>query len=147
MNKEFLEKAVELSERAVEEGKFPAGAVIVKDGQVVAEETSSVHPNQHLHAVTKLIDALIAETKDQLGEYEVYTSLAPCMMCTGKIYWSGVKKVYYVLSRDDVKVKPAYEGQCDFEDIVSNLNSKIEFVQDKTFFKKALEIYKNWESK
>lgn len=99
MNKNFIKKAIELSKDSLEQGKFPAGAVITKENKMVGAETSSAYPHQHLHAETKLIDKIMGEVNDQLGEYELYTSLAPCLMCLGKIYWSGIKKVYYVLSR------------------------------------------------
>ena len=87
----------------------------------------------------------MAETDQQLEDYELYTSLAPCLMCLGKIYWSGIKKVYYVLARKDVNLKFSYEGSHDFEGIVKKLNRKIKFIQDKTYFDEALEIYGNWE--
>lgn len=145
MNKNFLKKAIELSKDSLEQGKFPAGAVIVKGNEIVGTETSSAYPHQHLHAETKLIDKVMAETNQQLEKYELYTSLAPCLMCLGKIYWSGIKKVYYVLSREDVDLKLSYEGPHDFEDIVRKLNRKIEFIQDKTYFDEALKIYKSWK--
>ncbi len=66
-------------------------------------------------------------------------------MCLGKIYWSGIKRVYYVLARNDVNLKYSYEGNHDFERIVKKLNRKIEFIQDKTYFDEALEIYRKWE--
>lgn len=147
MNIDFLKKAIELSKESLEQGKFPAGAVIAKGNKIVGTETSSAYPHQHLHAETKLIDKVMAETNEQLEQYELYTSLAPCLMCLGKIYWSGIKKVYYVLSRQDVDLKLSYEGTHDFEDIVRKLNRKIEFVQDKTHFDEALEIYNKWEIK
>lgn len=145
MNENLIKKAVELSKESLEQGKFPAGAVIAKGNKIISTETSSAYPHQHLHAETKLIDKVMAETNKKLGEYELYTSLAPCLMCLGKIYWSGIKKVYYVLSRQDVDLKLSYEGPHDFEGIVSKLNRKIEFVQDKTYFNEALAIYNKWE--
>ena len=147
MKKDFIKKAVELSEESLRQGKFPAGAVIAKGNKLVGRETSSAYPHQHLHAETKLIDKVMAETNQQLEEYELYTSLAPCLMCLGKIYWSGIEKVYYVLSREDVDLKLSYEGPHDFEGIVKKLNRKIEFIQNKTYFDEALEIYNKWEVK
>ena len=145
MKNNFLEKAVELSKKSFEEGKFPAGAVMVKRHELVGYETSSAYPHQHLHAETKLIDKTMAEINDQLNNYELYTSLAPCLMCLGKIYWSGIRKVYYVLGRDDVDENLSYEGSHDFKDILKRLNREIELIQDKTYFDKALKIYKSWE--
>jgi len=145
MKNDFVKKAVELSGKSLEQGKFPAGAVIVKDDKIVGTETSSAFPHQHLHAETKLIDKTMAKIDDQLGDYELYTSLAPCLMCLGKIYWSGIAKVYYVLSREDVDLKLSYEGSHDFGEVAGKLNRKIEFIQDKTLFDEALKIYKKWE--
>ena len=145
MKNDFVKKAVELSKKSFEEGKFPAGAVIVKGGKLVGTETSSAYPHQHLHAETKLIDKTMAEVDDQLDGYELYTSLAPCLMCLGKIYWSGIKKVYYVLEREDVDIKMSYEGSHDFEDIAKKLNRKIEFIQDKIYFDEAKRVYDEWE--
>lgn len=143
----FLKQAVELSKQSVSEGKFPAGAVLVYDNQVIASSTSSSYPNQHLHAETRIIDEAIANLNKKLEDFEVYTSLAPCLMCFGKIYWSGVSKVYYVLGREDVDVNMSYEGKHDFEEIVQGLNRKIEFIQDKTLHEEALDIYNSWEPK
>jgi len=147
MNKKFLKKAVELSQESFKQGKFPAGAVLVKNNTIVATETSSVYPHQHLHAETKIIDRMMAETNQLLEEYDLYTSLVPCLMCLGKIYWSGIKRIFYVLAREDVNVEYSYEGTHNFNDIVNALNRKIEFTQDKRFFDEALEIYNKWEVK
>lgn len=140
MNKNFVKKAVDLSRKSLEQGKFPAGAVLVKGDEVILTETSSAYPNQHLHAETKIIDKTIADINDQLENYELYTSLAPCLMCFGKIYWSGIKKVYYVLSRQDVDLGLSYEGDHNFEEIVKKLNRPIDFIQDRTYFNEALAV-------
>lgn len=145
-NIKFLKRTVELSKESFNKGKFPAGAVLVKDGKIVATETSSAYPHQHLHAETKIIDKVMLETDAQLEDYELYTSLAPCLMCFGKIYWSGISRVYFVLSREDVDIEMSYEGDHDFERIKTKTNREIEFVQDKTFFNEALAVYKEWES-
>jgi tRNA(Arg) A34 adenosine deaminase TadA len=147
MNKEALERAVKLSKESFQQGKFPAGAVLVKNGEIIYQETSSAYPNQHLHAETKIIDKAIAETGDQLEDYELYTSLAPCLMCFGKIYWSGLKKVYYVLDRTDVSIEMSYEGTHNTKDIYSKLNREIDFAQDKTHFDEAKVVYRAWEEK
>jgi len=119
---------------------------LVKDNQTAITDTTSVYPNIHLHPESKIIDKMMAETNDQLSDYVLYTSLAPCLMCMGKIYWSGIKEVHYVLSRSDVDVSFSYEGTHTLEEIVSKLNRKIEFIQDKAHFEEALDIYKKWQA-
>ena len=44
MNKQFLIKAIELSKQSLQQRNFPAGAVVVKDGEVLATAISSPHP-------------------------------------------------------------------------------------------------------
>lgn len=92
MKKDLVKESINLSRKSLELGKFPAGAVLTKQDETIATETSSAFPHQHLHAETKIIDKVMAETSELLEEYELYTSLAPCLMCLGKIYWSGIKK-------------------------------------------------------
>ena len=147
MNLDFLKKAVDLSKESLEQGKFPAGALLAKGKNIVATETSSAYPHQHLHAETKIIDKTMADINQQLSDYKLYTSLSPCLMCLGKIYWSGIKKVYFVLDRSNTNLELAYEGRYDFESLISNLNRKIEFIQDTTYFEYALKIYRKWELK
>lgn len=147
MNRNFLKKAVDLSKQSLEQGKFPAGAVLAQGDRIVASATSSAFPHAHLHAETKVVDEVMNRVNKQLEGYELYTSLASCLMCLGKIYWSGISKVYYVLSRSDVDTKLSYEGSHNFQEILANLNRKIDFIQDKTYFNEALEIYRNWEEK
>ena len=147
MKDDFIKKAVELSRQSFEEGKFPAGALLVQGDEIITTAISSAFPDFHLHGETKVIDEGMAKLRKQLEDCELYTSMQPCLMCTGKIYWSGVSKVYYVLGREDTDQKVAYEGMHDSDKIVSQLNRKIEFIQDKTYFDEALSIYKKWVEK
>lgn len=145
MNKKYIQQAIELSKQSFDASKFPAGAVLVHNNEIIESSTSSEYPNQHLHAETKVIDRAIAKIGDQLTNYELYTSLQLCLMCFGKIYWSGISKVYYVLSRDDVDTALSYEGTHKTKDLIKKLNKDIQFIQDKTYHNEALEVYSAWE--
>lgn len=147
MSQEFLKRAVELSKVSFEKGRFPAGAVLVKNGEIVGEGISGLYPKIHIHAETRLIDEAMEKQNEQLESFELYTSLEPCMMCLGKAYWSGIKKITYVLSRKDVDQHLAYETSHSSEEMQSRLNKDIELIQDETYSKEALEIYKTWEER
>lgn len=144
---EFLKKAVELSRKSFDEGRFPAGALLVKDGVVIGEGISGLYPKIHIHAETRLIDVEMEKTNSQLEGYELYTSMEPCMMCLGKAYWSGIKKITYVIAREDVDKNLAYETDHSTKDMVDHLNNDLVLVQDKTYYDEALKIYKEWEEK
>ncbi len=83
----------------------------------------------------------------QLEGYELYTSMEPCLMCLGKAYWSGIRKITYVLAKEDVDQNLAYETKLTTSQISDSLNGGMLIVQDKTFFEEALAIYKEWECK
>ena len=104
MNDEFMRRAIDLSERSIDEGGGPFGALIVKDGEIVAEGTNRVtldnDPTAHaeVQAIRKACDRL--DTFD-LGGCEIYASCEPCPMCLGAIYWSRMRRVYYANTRED----------------------------------------------
>lgn len=82
----------------------PFGAVIVRDGAVIAEGTNrvttAVDPTAHAEVVA------IREACKQLGAFslegcEIYTSCEPCPMCLAAIYWARLDAIYYANDRDD----------------------------------------------
>lgn len=103
---ELMRKAIELSVENVENGGGPFGAVIAKDGQIVAtgvnRVTSNCDPTAHaeVSAIRAACEKL--ETFDLSG-YEIYTSCEPCPMCLGAIYWAHLDKMYYGNNKTDAK--------------------------------------------
>jgi tRNA(Arg) A34 adenosine deaminase TadA len=105
MNKEdFMREAIALSVESVERGGGPFGAVIVRDGEIVARGSNSVTllNDPTAHAEVSAIRAACAElgTFDLAGT-EIYTSCEPCPMCLGAIYWAGIGKIYYGNTKRD----------------------------------------------
>ena len=104
MNDEFMRRAIDLSERSIDDGGGPFGAVIVKDGEIVAEGMNRVtldnDPTAHaeVEAIRRACDRL--GTFD-LGGCEIYASCEPCPMCLGAVYWSRMRRVYYANTRED----------------------------------------------
>jgi tRNA(Arg) A34 adenosine deaminase TadA len=102
---EFMREAIRLSLENVQSGNGgPFGAVIVKDGKIVAtgvnEVTSSNDPTAHAEVVA------IRNACKQLGSFqltgcEIYCSCEPCPMCLGAIYWARPDKIYYANSKED----------------------------------------------
>jgi tRNA(Arg) A34 adenosine deaminase TadA len=94
-----MQKAIELSIRNVREGKGgPFGAVVVKDGHVIAEGVNRVtidnDPSAHAEIVA-IREACRSLGHFQLNDCEMYTSCEPCPMCLAAIYWARLAKVYY----------------------------------------------------
>jgi tRNA(Arg) A34 adenosine deaminase TadA len=109
----FMREAIRLSIENVESGNGgPFGAVIVKDGEIIAngvnEVTSSNDPTAHAEvvAIRKACEKL---SSFQLEGCEIYCSCEPCPMCLGAIYWARPAKIYYANSKKDA-------ANIDFDD-------------------------------
>lgn len=105
MNKEqLMRRAIELSIESVNNGGGPFGAVIARNGEIIAEGSNRVtldnDPTAHAEVST------IREACKKLGTFdlsgcEIYTSCEPCPMCLGAIYWAHLDKIYYGNNRND----------------------------------------------
>lgn len=104
MHRRYLQQAVELAIENVRCNGGPYGALIVKQGEIIAAcangVTRDLDPTAHAevlairHACRNLQDY-------QLTGCVLYTSCEPCPMCLGAIYWARLESVYYACSRDD----------------------------------------------
>jgi guanine deaminase len=102
---EHMRRAIELSLEMMRTNRGgPFGAVIVKDGKIVAEGynrvTSANDPTAHAEIVA------IRDACQTLGTYdltgcEIYTSCEPCPMCLGAIYWARLDRIYFANDRQD----------------------------------------------
>lgn len=102
-HRRYLRMAIEEAERGAQaRAGGPFGAVVVKDGQVLAracnEVTSRNDPTAH--AEIQAIRAACAQLGAfQLDGCDVYASCEPCPMCLGAIYWARPQAVYYAATR------------------------------------------------
>lgn len=99
-----MRRAIALSEESVRKGGGPFGAVIARDGEVIAEASNSVtidhDPTAHaeVNAIRRASRKLC--TFDLQG-CEIYCSCEPCPMCLGAIYWAHLDRIYYANDRKD----------------------------------------------
>jgi guanine deaminase len=105
MSNEFMARAIALAIENVVSGRGgPFGAVVVKDGAVIAEGanlvTSSNDPTAHAEVLA--IRAACRKLRDfRLTGCEIYSSCEPCPMCLGAIYWARAERVYFAGTRAD----------------------------------------------
>ncbi len=106
-HEEFMREAIALSEKNIETFKGgPFGAVIVKDGKVIAAEANTVHKDNDptAHAEVNAIRAACKKLKQSdLKGSVIYTSAEPCPMCLSAIYWANIDEVYYGNTKEDAK--------------------------------------------
>ena len=96
---EFMRQAIALATENVTSGRGgPFGAVVVKDGQVIATGANSVtasnDPTAHAE-VTAIRNACRTLGTFRLDGCDVYSSCEPCPMCLAALYWSHCRTIYY----------------------------------------------------
>jgi guanine deaminase len=110
---DFMLEALRLSEDNVRDGRGgPFGAVIVKNGEIIARGvnlvTGSCDPTAHAEIVA------IRKACEELGTYdlsgcEIFSSCEPCPMCLGAIYWARLESLFFANTKDDA-------ASIDFDD-------------------------------
>ena len=99
-----MREAIRLSEENVKNGGGPFGAVIAKDGKIVATGTNRVTPDCDPTAHAE-VNAIRAASRTlgtfDLSGCEIYSSCEPCPMCLGAIYWAHLDRLYYGNDRRD----------------------------------------------
>ena len=101
----FMRMAIKLSTQNVLQSLGgPFGAVIVKDGKVIAKSANKVissnDPTAHAEVATIRLACKKLKTFDLSGCI-VYTSCEPCPMCLGALYWARVDAIYYGNTKAD----------------------------------------------
>lgn len=95
----FLERAVELAIKNVEEGGTPYGAVVVKDNEIIGEGVNTMHEHPDISGHAEMIAIREAQktlSRVDLSDCVVYASGHPCPMCFGAITLSSIPEVIYV---------------------------------------------------
>ena len=102
----YLRKAVEVSRRSRESGNTPFGAILVDPDGNIIEEQGNVEITEH--KCTGHAEAMLAEkasmkyTKSFLWGCTLYTTVEPCAMCTGAIYWGNIGTIVYGLEEREL---------------------------------------------
>lgn len=96
--KYFMLKALEQAKIAYKKNEVPIGAVIVKDGKVIAEGYNKREKKQNalFHAEIVAINKACKKLKSwRLDDCDIYITLEPCLMCFGAILNARLKNSYF----------------------------------------------------
>ena len=147
MNKEeLMRRAIAMSENSVRTGGGPFGAVIAKDGEIIAEASNSVTIDNDPTAHAEV--NCIRKATRKLGTFdlsgcEIYTSCEPCPMCLGAIYWAHLDRIYYANNRKDA-AKIGFDDNFIYEEIAldpSERSRKMEILLPE----EAIKAFEMWE--
>lgn len=145
-DKKFMQQAIDLSIESVKNGGGPFGAVIVKDGEVIAATSNSVtltnDPTAHAE-----VNAIRFATKKletfNLAGCEIYSSCEPCPMCLGAIYWAGIDKLYFANNKTDAK-EIGFDDSFIYDEIATPYNKR-KVITKQMMRSEALKAFKMWE--
>lgn len=103
-NEELMLRACRLSEESVRTGGGPFGAVIARNGVIIAEASNSVtiDGDPTAHAEVNAIRAACQRLRTiNLEGCDIFCSCEPCPMCFGAIYWAHISNIFYSNNRRD----------------------------------------------
>lgn len=102
-NLKYMQIAIKEAKKAAKRGDVPVGAVIVYKNKIIAKahNKKQLRKNSLKHAELLVINKACKKLKTwHLDECTIYVTLEPCMMCTGAIIESRIKKIYYATKSD-----------------------------------------------
>ena len=143
-----MRQAITLAIENVRNNGGPFGAVITRNGQIIATGVNRVTADSDPTAHAEV--NAIREACKKLGTFnlsgcELYTSCEPCPMCLGAAYWAHIDKIYYGCNKQDA-------AQAGFDDsfIYEEMSLKPENRQksmEKLLPKEAQAAFNEWKKK
>ena len=93
-----MRRALDIARQAAAEGEVPVGAVVMRDGQVIATGTNATRsgndPTAHAEIVA-IRAACVALGTDRLTDCDLWVTLEPCAMCAGAIAHARIARLFY----------------------------------------------------
>ncbi len=145
---ELMRRAIELSIENIKNGGGPFGAVIAKNGEIVAEGvnrvTCSCDPTAHAE-VSAIREAGAKLGTFDLSGHEIYTSCEPCPMCLGAIYWAHLDKIYYGNNKTDAK-NIGFDDSFIYDEMALKPEDR-KLPSEELLHKEAIKAFQDWTDK
>ena len=132
---EYMEKAIEQAKKAYKKEEVPIGAIIVKDNKIISTGYNKKEKDNVAirHAEIIAIEKACKKLKNwRLDDCEIYITMEPCMMCSGAIQQSRIKKIVYGVKNENY----GYTDQLKNIEIISQICEKKCRDLVQSFFKK-----------
>jgi tRNA(Arg) A34 adenosine deaminase TadA len=149
MENPFMARAIELAIENARSGRGgPFGAVVVKDGAIIAEGTNRVTSTNDPTAHAEIVAIRAACAKlglFQLNGFDLYASCEPCPMCLGAIYWVRPARVYFAGTAADAS-SVGFDDSFIYRELpLPPQQRRIPMIQ--MMREEALEAFHVWEEK
>lgn len=145
---ELMRRAIALGAKHMRAGAGgPFGAVIARDGEVIAEGvnrvTSTNDPTAHAE-IAAIRAACQALGHFSLEECEIYSSCEPCPMCLGAIYWARLGALYFANTRADAAAI-GFDDDHIYREIPKPLRER-EIPTLRMLLPEAKELFEEWRA-
>ncbi|MDD7251515.1 MAG: nucleoside deaminase [Prevotellaceae bacterium] len=147
-SQDFMREAIRLSIDNIKQGGGPFGAVIVKDGEIIARGAnhvvSSNDPTAHAE-VTAIREACARLHTYDLSGCEIYSSCEPCPMCLSAIYWAHLSHLYFACTKDDA-ARIHFDDKFIYQELELPIHER--HLPINTLMRdQALQAFRDWEDK
>lgn len=142
----FMRRAIQLSVDNINKGGGPFGAVIVKDGEIIAESANSVTSDNDptAHAEVNAIRMAAKKLNNyDLSGCEIYSSCEPCPMCLGAIYWARIDRLYYGNTQNDAAIA-GFSDEFIYKEIAKNFETR-NLRTENILREEAIEAFTKWQ--
>ena len=148
-SKEFMHRAIALSRDKMRAGQGgPFGAVVVKNGEIIAEGfnqvTSANDPTAHAE-VMAIRKACAHLQTFSLEGCEIYTSCEPCPMCLSAIYWARIERIFYANTRKDAATI-GFDDEHIYREIPLPLGQR-SIPMEQLMASEAALVFEEWNAK
>lgn len=147
-DKEFIIKAIEKAKESISKGGFPAGAVVVKNGEIIGSGISIGNllndPSSH-GEMASIRDACKNIKTTDLSGAVLYASMEPCLMCFGASMWASVSKIVFACSKEKVS-EEYYGGHYKSQEINTKLSHPLKLTHMTDLEEESLSVVKEWET-
>ena len=146
-HEEYMREAIRLSIENIKQGGGPFGAVIVKDGQIIATGTNRVtatcDPTAHAE-VSAIRQAAKTLNSFDLSGCDIYTSCEPCPMCLGAIYWAHIDRMFYGNTKTDAK-NIGFDDSFIYDEIDLRIEDR-RLKAQQLLQEEAIKAFQEWEN-
>lgn len=144
---QYMAEAIRLARQNITSGLGgPFGAVVVKNGEIIARGTNRVtcdnDPTAHAEVVA-IREACKTLDSFQLDECEIYCSCEPCPMCLGAIYWARPARIYFAAGRNDA-ADAGFDDNFIYKEIGANINER-KIPASQILRNEAVEVFREWK--
>ncbi|GAB4414868.1 MAG: guanine deaminase [Bacteroidia bacterium] len=143
-----MREALRLAQASIGQGGGPFGAVVVRQGLLVAAGHNRVtldqDPTAHAEVVA-IRRACAVLGHFQLDDCDIYSSCEPCPMCLGAIYWARPRRLYVAATREDAAAA-GFDDQFIYDEIARPPDAR-HIPMQMLLREEALHVFRLWQDR